>query len=142
MKKDERQQKIAELAKVIIVKVPVSKGGIECIVASASTPGKTYKVEVDEDYHTVACECMGGKKFDCLHKQATRLHFAPYILKLRNNAINPVYQFKRNGITVKARLSQMSKAERQALKSQQRQEEANNQRRAMMHDLFDVNMVA
>ena len=97
-----------------------------------------YRVDLDEHYHPVACECQGGK-YHCKHKIATTMYFADKISTLLNNETNPVYQFYRKNVLIQARLSQFTKAEKQALLEQQRLEqwEEEARQRAIFVALFD-----
>lgn len=144
MKKADRQKKIAALVPFIQQRAQVAKGGSVCLVPSTSEAGVIYRVDVDADYKPVACQCKGGK-YECMHKEAVRLFFAPRLARLLDSTINPVYLFRRAGDLIEARLSQFSAAEKTALREQQEAdakalaEEA--ARRDLYNFLFDPNGV-
>jgi hypothetical protein len=128
----ERQQEIESLSKKVIERAQIRRGGSACLVPAGSRRG-FYRVDLDENYRTLACECEGNHTYghDCKHMQAARLYFVKKIHALRNNSLNPVYEFFRAGVMVRARLSQFSKVEKKAFREQERAE-AEARRRAIL----------
>lgn len=116
-KLEQRQQEIEILATQIIEKAQLERGGSVCLVPAGSKKGY-YRVDIDEHYVPVACQCDGGKH-DCKHKQACWLYFSKKLRALRNRKLNPVYEFVRAGQLIRARLSQFSKSEKAEWREQQ-----------------------
>lgn len=142
MKKSEVRNLVIEyLATQVIEKAQLSKSGSAAIVPSATEDGKAYRVEVDENYNPVACQCKGGKH-NCQHKAAFSLYIAPRLAELLDDKRNPRYAFQRNGNDVVARLSQFSREEKAALRAYQAQIEEEARKRAIYEQEFDVNGLA
>lgn len=138
-KASERQAVIIALAAGVQQRAATAKSGSVCLVPSASEPGKKHRVEVDENYVPVSCDCRGGR-YNCQHKLAVMAYFMesrPRLLK------SPLYEFRRAGVLIRARLAQFSKAEKAALAEAQekaRQEAAEQAaRRELYNSLFDPN---
>lgn len=137
-KKQFKEAIVNVLAIQIKEKAQTLRGGSACLVPSASDPENKgpYRVDLDENYNPIACQCQGGH-FNCQHKKAVVLKFADKLASLLNNDVNPVYELYRNGSKVRARLSQFSVQEKQALRDWQQA-----QARAAYDALYDPNMVA
>jgi hypothetical protein len=136
-----REIKIQVLAMQVVEKAQTRRGGSAAMVPSATKKDEAgnivkYRVDVDENYNPIACQCQGGH-FNCQHKQAFSLYIAPKLASLLNSDVNPVYELYRNGVKVRARLSQFSVQEKQALREWQQAEV-----RAAYEALYDPNMVA
>lgn len=135
----ERQQEIERLSFLVRERAQTKRGGSAVLVPTGSKKG-FYRVDLDEQYRTIGCTCQGGH-YDCKHKQAVRLYFVKKIRALRNNTLNPIYEFIRAGQLIRARLSQFSKAEKQALREQE-QIEAEAAARARYVQEFDPCLLA
>ncbi len=131
------QQEVFNLSLKIVERATGLRGGSCCMVPS-SRPGRAaYRVDVDENYNPIKCPCDGfaGWKH-CKHCNATVLYFASKLEKLLSKK-NPVCVFYRSGKLVKARVSQLSKSEKQALR-----EQLANERRAAYAAIYNPCNVA
>lgn len=138
--KEKRNAEIEMLSQLVREKAQRNKGGSACLVPSASDGTVIYTVDIDENYNPIGCRCQGGRG-NCKHKAACTLYFAPKLERLLNDAINPRYQFERNGKMIAARLSQFSKEERQALRQQEAEQARKDADRNFYNTIFDPNYI-
>lgn len=133
----ERVNKIQALASKIVERVTGVRGGSCCMVPSSRPGHMAYRVDIDENYNPTHCPCKSFKySRSCAHCEAVVLYYAPRIALLLSKK-NFVCVFYRSGELVKARVSQLSKSERTALRQQ-----LAGERRAAYAALYNPCLVA